>query len=217
MIPASTLSTSPVTTTTPSPTYPNGTSNPFYPCGTTANEVATCPYRCYTSFGILLDQCYTKDEATTAINSLENICVKCVAPAAPLDYPGGCEPVDNYFSGAMPSPCGAAGHRLANCAWTCGEAQVPFSLCSAKNATGQFELCEKCVPQCSSPRIVFKPSAVPSNFSLSAGSCSEQYGQPEGIACPFRCTRAGRPSSFCSLNDITDSSSGGFNTCTACQ
>ena len=206
---------------TPSPTYPNGTANPYYPCGTTASEVAACPYRCYTSSGSLLDQCYNEDSAKAAINSLNNICVQCVVPEAPEDYPGGCQPLSTYFDGSQnPSPCGFLNHRLRSCAWICAEAQVPFEVCSVTNTTGEFSLCTPCVPQCSSPRIVFEPPFLPSNFSIAAGSCSAEYGEQEIVACLFRCSFAGYPSAdqFCSLTDKTSPpDSDGFTTCTSCK
>ena len=205
---------------TPSPTYPNGTANPFYPCGSTASEVTTCPYRCYTAEGALESGCFTETAATTAIDSLKSICVECVVPDVPEDYPGGCQPLSNYFSGAAPpSPCGFKNHRLRECAWICEEAQVPFDSCSATNDTGEYELCEKCVPQCSSPRIIFEPPSLPSNFSLSTGSCSTEYGNQEVVACPFRCTTAGRPDAYCSLVNGTNTGAPnyGFTTCTSCQ
>ena len=207
-----------------SPTNANGTANPFFPCGATADEVAACPYRCYTKSGTLRSQCFDKQSATAAINSLQNICVQCVVPDQPEDYAGGCQPLNTYFNttdkfASRPSYCGFKHHRLRECAWECGEARVPFTVCSATNTTGMYSLCERCLPQCSSPRIVFQPRYLPSNFSLSAGSCSTQYGPQETVACPYRCTTGGDPNTFCSLNDKTDSGpdSYGFTTCTACK
>ena len=209
---------------TPSPTFSNGTVNPFYPCGATVGEIAACPYRCYTASGKLQSQCYTQQSAKIAIESLQNICVKCEIPNQPEDQAGKCRPLETYFNttdkfGSRPSPCGFKNHRLRNCAWICGEAQVPFEVCSATNTTSMFSLCEKCLPQCSSPRIVFDPPFLPSNFSLSAGSCSTQYGKQEIVACPFRCTTLGDPNSFCSLDDKTDNgpNSFGFTKCISCK
>ena len=211
-------STSTVVSTayTPSPTFPNGTANELYPCGTTDTEIAVCPYRCYSSAGMLHPQCYTAKTAKTAIATLHSICVKCVLPNVPEDTSTSCQPLGTYFSGIQnPSPCGFEKHRVRTCAWVCGEAQVPFDVCSATNTTGEFSLCEECVPQCSSPRVVFEPPALPTRFSLSAGNCSTVYGPQERVACPWRCRGAGRPAgdSFCSLTDKTD---GEFTACTAC-
>lgn len=212
---------SPSAFTTPSPTYPNGTANPFYPCGTNAKQVAACPYRCYTSSGALEPQCYSEADARTAINSLQKICVQCTVPDQPEDYPGGCDPLSTYFDTAsgfssVPSPCGFKNHRLRSCAWICGEAQVPFSVCSTTNTTGPFSLCSRCMPQCSSPRIVFQPPFLPSNFSIATGSCSTQYGPQETVACPWRCDFAGRNGNlFCSLNNKTDILNG-FGSCSKC-
>lgn len=200
--------------TTPSQYYPNGTANPFYPCGATATEVAACPYRCYKSTGELLPSCFTQSSATAAINALQNICVKCEIPDQIEDYVGGCEPLTQYFNGLRPSRCGFEKHRLRECAWDCAAGQTPFSICDAQNTTGSFRLCQKCKPQCSSPRIVFQPSYLPSNFSIAAGSCSTQYGPQQNVACPYRCKDAGNPNTFCSLNNRTDNL--GFTSCEKC-
>ena len=223
LLSAALTSAAPSQTQTPSPTFPNGTANPFYPCGATASEVAACPYRCYTATGQLQPQCYTQQSATTAITSLKNICVKCEIPDQPEDQAGKCQPLATYFNttdkfGSRPSPCGFKNHRLRNCAWICGEAQVPFDVCSATNTTSMFSRCVRCLPQCSSPRIVFQPPFLPSNFSISAGSCSTQYGKQEVVACPYRCTTAGDPNTFCSLVDKTDNGPGsfGFTSCVSC-
>lgn len=207
-----------------SPTYMNGTANPYFPCGAYADEVVDCPYRCYTKSGTLRSHCFDKQSATNAINSLQDICVKCVVPDQPEDYPGGCQPLNTYFNttdrfASRPSYCGFENHRLRECAWACGRAQVPFTVCDSTNTTGMYSLCVRCRPQCSSPRIVFQPRYLPSNFSLSAGSCSTQYGPQQPVACPYRCTTAGNPNTFCSLNDKTDSGPGGtgFTTCITCQ
>ncbi|MCJ1281139.1 hypothetical protein MMC26_000457 [Xylographa opegraphella] len=216
-------------TYTPSTTYANGTANPFYPCGTTASEIAACPYRCYTPSGTLLPQCYTAAGAHAFSVSGEAICVKCLPPTAPADYPGGCTPLSTYFAGQDPSPCGFAHHRLPGCAWICGEAQVPFDLCSASNTTGQFSLCSKCVPQCSSPQVALRlqlsgtpPQPAPA-FSLSNGTCADGEGglaQRERAACPWRCTFAGYPvgTKFCSLTNKTDTGGPGlgFTACEEC-
>ncbi|KAF7504213.1 hypothetical protein GJ744_002586 [Endocarpon pusillum] len=201
-------------TPTPPALYPNGTDNPFYPCGYDAATVSACPYRCYTSSGSLLNQCFTQSTATAAINSLQSICVKCEIPDQPEDYPGGCEPLHQYFaSHARPSRCGFENHRLRECAWNCNAAQVPFDICDSHDTRGMFRICEKCKPQCSSPRIVFQPSYLPSNFSVAAGSCSAQYGPQQNVACPWRCTDAGNPNAYCSLDDKTNNQ---FTSCTKC-
>ncbi|MCJ1403867.1 hypothetical protein MMC11_007090 [Xylographa trunciseda] len=219
-----------VTTSTysPSPSNANGTANPFYPCGSTASEITACPYRCYTPTGSLLPQCYTATAARRLSVSYQAICVKCLLPSAPVDYPGGCTPLHTYFAGQDPSPCGFAQHRLPGCAWICGEAQVPFDLCSATNTTGEFSLCSRCVPQCSSPQIALdlKPPGAPQpdlSFSLSNGSCDvgpSVFAHRERVACPWRCTFAGYPAGtqFCSLTNKTDTGGTGlgFTTCTEC-
>ncbi|MCJ1438709.1 hypothetical protein MMC27_008099 [Xylographa pallens] len=211
---------------TPSATYANGTANPFYPCGTTAAEIAACPYRCYTPTGTLLPQCLTAPAARALAAAYQAICVKCLPPSAPADYPGGCTPLSTYFAGQDPSPCGFAQHRLPGCAWICGEAQVPFDLCSAANTTGQFSLCSRCVPQCSSPQmaLLLTPSGPPEPapaFSLSNGTCDGGEGalaQRERVACPWRCEFAGYPvgTRFCSLTNKTDTGGFGFTTCEQC-
>jgi hypothetical protein len=188
--------------------------SPFYPCGSTAAEISACPYRCYNSTGTLSKFCYTKESATTAINTLKSICVKCEIPDQPEDTPGACAPLSEYFAGLRPSRCGFENHRERECAWNCGAAQVPFSICDAQNTTGPFRSCDKCKPQCSSPRIVFKPDYLPSNFSIAAGSCSSQYGPQQNVACPWRCTDAGNPNSYCSLDDKTGNN--GFTSCVKC-
>lgn len=203
-------------TTPPSQTYPNGTINPFYPCGTTAASIGTCPYRCFSSTGSLRPPCYTQSSATAAISSLNDICVQCIAPCQPEDYPGGCQPLLDYFNGKRPSRCGFVNHRLRDCAWDCGEAQVPFDLCDTTNTTGIYRSCQRCLPQCSSPRVVFQPGYLPSNFSLSAGSCGTQYGAQEDVACPFRCTDVGNPNTYCSLANKTGDLSG-FTSCVGCS
>ena len=214
-----TLAVAPPPPLTPPATYPNGTANPFYPCGYDFASIAACPYRCYTSSGTLLPTCYSAAAAKQAITA-GDICVKCTPPKAPRDYPGGCQPLNTYFNAtsptSRPSPCGVAGHKLANCKWICGEAQVPFDVCSATNTTSMFSLCEKCTPQCSSPTVVFDPPARPNNFSLSTGSCADdaKFGKPAKVACPYRCSKAGTPNVFCSLSDKTDSNA--FLNCTKC-
>ncbi|MCJ1381715.1 hypothetical protein MMC17_004826 [Xylographa soralifera] len=213
----------------PSATYANGTANPFYPCGTTASEITACPYRCYTPTGTLLSQCYNATAARALTASYQAICVKCLTPSAPVDYPGGCTPLSTYFGGQNPSPCGFAQHRLPGCAWICGEAQVPFDLCSATNTTGQFSLCTKCVPQCSTPQIALqlKPPGAPEpdpSFSLSNGTCDGGFGveaQRGRVACPWRCSFDGYPTGtrFCSLTNKTDTGGTGlgFTTCEECE
>jgi hypothetical protein len=200
----------------PPSTCPNGTANPFYPCGYTASQVSACPYRCYTSTGSLLQACYTLAQAKTLI-AQGNICTQCENPSVFLsyDYPGGCQPLSNYFAGQPPSPCGFINHRLYQCAWICAEAQVPFAICSITNTTSEFSLCVPCQPQCSSPRIVFEPAYLPSNFSIAAGSCSAEYGIQELVACPWRCTTAGSPNSYCSLTNATGGPDD-FTTCIEC-
>ena len=202
-------------TPTPPASYPNRTNNPFYPCGYSAAIVSACPYRCYTRSGVLLNQCFTQSTATAAINTLKSICVKCEIPNQPEDYPGGCEPLHQYFvNRAPPSRCGFRNHRLRECAWNCNDIQVPFDLCDPRDDTrGMFRICEKCKPQCSSPRIVFRPSFLPNNFSIAAGSCSAQYGPQQNVACPWRCTDGGNPNTYCSLDDKTENR---FTTCTRC-
>ena len=206
--------------TPPSATYPNGTANPFYPCGYDPSSVAACPYRCYMPTGTLLPSCYSAAAAQIAIASSQAICVQCKQPRAPRDYPGGCQPLSTYFNASsptsQPSPCGVAGHKLQSCLWICAEAQVPFNVCSTTDTSGTFSVCDKCTPQCSSPSVVFAPPARPQNFSLSVGSCDTDaiFGSPARAACPFRCTRAGTPNQFCSLLDKTDSNI--FVNCTEC-
>lgn len=202
--------------TTPSPTYPNGTTNPFYPCGTTSAEITACPYRCFTSTGSLLSPCYSQSTATTAINSLQSICVKCEIPDQAEDYPGGCDPLLDYFFSdhRRPSRCGFENHRVRACAYNCNAAQVPFDLCDAQDTTGTYRLCVKCKAQCSSPRVVFQPAYLPSNFSLAEGGCSAQYGPQEVVACPWRCRDAGNPNRYCSLGDKTGNN--GFTSCEKC-
>ena len=195
-------------------TTPDPTANPFYPCGSTAAEVASCPYRCYTSGGSLLPDCYTESAATAAINTLQNICVKCEVPDQPEDHAGGCAPLQQYFDGRRPSRCGFEDHPLPECAWDCGAAQVPFSLCDSQNTTGTYRACGLCLPQCSSPRIVFQPDQLPSNFSIAAGNCSTQYGPQQTVACPYRCTDAGNPNTYCSLDDKTEVN--WFTSCVKC-
>lgn len=214
---SSPLSTSHLTprATTPSPTYPDGTANPFYPCGSTATEITACPYRCYTPTGELLSDCYTQSTATTAITSLQSICVKCELPDQPEDTPSTCQPLRNYFSGLRPSRCGFENHRLRACAWNCNSAQVPFSQCDAQDTSGTYRVCQRCQPQCSSPRIVFQPSSLPSNFSIAAGSCSGQYGPQQRVACPYRCRDAANPNAYCSLGDKTVVN--GFTSCEKCS
>ena len=205
--------------TTPPATYPNGTANPFFPCGYDAPSIAACPYRCYTPAGALQPSCYSAAAATAQIGA-GNICVQCREPRAPRDYPGGCQPLATYFNvtspTSRPSPCGVAGRKLANCTFVCAEAQVPFNVCSATDTSGTFAVCQKCVPQCSSPTVVFDPPARPKSFSLSAGSCEGDaaFGAPAETACPYRCTKAGTPNVFCSLLDKTDSNA--FLNCTKC-
>ncbi|MCJ1295412.1 hypothetical protein MMC34_006975 [Xylographa carneopallida] len=226
------LPTPTATAYTPTATYANGTANPFYPCGRTASEITACPYRCYTPTGALLPECYTAADAHTLSASYRAICVQCLASSSPADRPGGCTPLSTYFAGQNPSPCGVASssHRLPGCAWLCAEAQVPFDLCSAGNATGQFERCTRCVPQCSSPWVVLRlppsggaPPQPARAFSLSNGTCESGEGaeaRRERVACPWRCTFAGYPAGtrFCSLTDKTDTGGarGGFTTCEEC-
>ena len=203
----------------PPATYPNGTANPFYPCGYDHSSVAACKYRCYTSAGTLLPSCFAEAKAKQAISS-GLICVKCSQPNAPRDYPGGCQSLRPYFnvssSESRPSPCGVTGKELSNCAYVCGEAQVPFDVCSATDTSGQFSQCTQCTPQCSSPQIVFEPPNPPPNFSLSSGSCQSDkaYGKPARNACPYRCTKAGTPNAFCSLQNKIDANA--FLNCTSC-
>ena len=217
---ASHLALAPPPPATPPATYPNGTANPFYPCGYDPSSVAACPYRCYTGTGTFLPQCYTATTAAAAI-AAGDICVACTQPRRPRDYPGGCQPLSTYFNASSPdsrpSPCGAAGHRLKNCPWICAAAQTPFSLCDTSNTTSTFRRCERCVPQCSSPSVVFEPPARARNFSLSAGSCQDDaalFGGAATVACPFRCQKAGTPNAFCSLLDKTDENQ--FLNCTRC-
>lgn len=217
--------TTTTTTTTPSPVYPNGTSNPFYPCGSTAEEVRSCPYRCYAApesgdgAAVLLPECYSEGGASEAIGTQRSICVKCEVV---VDNDGGggedCAPVAEYFAGQRPSRCGTEDDdRLAECAWDCAAAQVPFDLCDAGNSTGPFRVCSPCRPQCRSPRIVFQPPASPpQNFSIAVGTCATnaQYGPPATLACPWRCTDAGNPNAYCSLADRSPNN--GFTTCVKC-
>lgn len=80
-------------------------------------------------------------------------------------------------------------------------------------------MCDKCVPTCSSPRIVFnvndgvaaaKP-VIDKTFSLSNGTCAT--GAEEKRACPWRCVDDGAEmEAYCSLGDKTAE----FTTCTAC-
>lgn len=134
-----------------------------------------------------------------------------------------CEPVRNYLDGGYPSKCGSDGHRLDECAWLCGEAQVPFTVCSATNTTGQYSSCDKCVPDCSSPKFVFtetktakKPVVKPA-FSLSNGTCAGDaalgYGQQVATACPWRCLHDGQENTYyCSLFNQTAE----YTTCERC-
>lgn len=231
-----TTTTTTTTTVPPSPVYPNGASNPFYPCGSTAEEVRSCPYRCFEASAangaaVLLPECYSERRASEAIGSLRSICVKCEEVAGQgreedheddddddADADAGCAPLREYFSGLRPSRCGVEQHRrVPECAWDCAAAQVPFDLCDAQNTTGPFRLCRPCRPQCPSPRIVFQPPAsLPddNHFSIAAGSCSARYGPQQTVACPWRCTDPGNPNAYCSLAD--KSGNNGFTTCVKC-
>lgn len=104
--------------TDPPQTYPNGTANPFYPCGYTAAQQAACPYRCYQKDGTLLPQCYQNINEVKALIASNHICTQCEAPSKfqSYDYPGGCQPLSNYFAGGYPSSCGFVNHRLRDCA-----------------------------------------------------------------------------------------------------
>jgi len=210
----------------------NGATNPFYPCGATRASVANCPYRCYTAGPApsLLDQCFDAPVATSLIASLKFICVACTVPSsaeiptsifstpvcAPLQYLNSTpsEPGTDVIN--SPSRCGTFSNPDPECAWSCGEAEVPFSLCSATdNSTHPLESCSKCLPQCSSPSIVFDPPTVPTNFSISKGNCSQSYGPQETVACPWRCMDVGNPNAYCSLVDLPVADHP-FTNCTSC-
>lgn len=216
----------------PMPTLSSGIANPFFPCGIDKASVSACPFRCYSitetltyTDATLLDACFTADQANALIDSLTHICVACVVPPksqVPKSSSTGptCQPVLPYFNNIYPSispsKCGTLTQPLPECSWVCAAAQVPFSMCDTSNTAGTFRVCSKCLPQCSSPAIIFDVSTTPTNFSLSSGSCSKQYGPQEAVACPFRCTDpSSGGNSYCSLQDLTGLGQG-FQRCKKC-
>jgi len=111
--------------TDPPKTYLNGTANPFYPCGYTDAQKAACPYRCYQESGAstaptwsLLPNCYNDMTEINRLLKTDHICTQCEPPSKfqPYDYPGGCQPLSDYFAGGYPSQCGFVNHRLRDCA-----------------------------------------------------------------------------------------------------
>lgn len=216
----------------PKPTLLPGIANPFYPCGADQISVDACPYRCYSTKAslnytnaTLLNACFTETQASALIATLTHVCVRCLVPPATqrpnsLSNKPTCQPVSNYFNttwpATPPAKCGTLVQPLPECAWICGAAQVPFSLCDSQNTTSTYRSCQRCLPQCSSPAVVFEPPVLPSNFSLSSGSCSNQYGPQAGVLCPFRCTDpSSAGDSYCSLQNLNGTGEG-FQVCHRC-
>lgn len=201
----------------------SGAVNPYYPCGASASSAASCPFRCYsatntngTTVTSLLPTCFSEAQAHTMSASLAYICVACLAPTAPVtnDTAASCTPLDAYINGTLaPARCGSPAQPLPACAWDCGAAQVPFSLCDTANTTGQFRQCDKCVPQCASPVLAFagqgdgsEVTAVDVGFDVGNGNCSSGatgLGKQENVACPWRCKPAGSPYAQCRLEDVS--------------
>lgn len=217
-------------TTLPQEILPNGAVNPFYPCGADDASVQACPYRCYelsTSTGSSLDDvCYDATDAAALVANLSRVCVACLDPPSSqipssASSPATCQPLSGYFDYSdmvAPSPCGLLTQPLDQCAWICEEAQTPFSSCSSYNATAPEQTCQACLPQCGSPVIILDPPTLTSSdFSLSSGACSTEYGSPETKACPFRCSGPSNIAGdlYCSLVNLNGTGEG-YQVCQAC-